>query len=418
MLAVLAAAVAALLLPAPPRWPAVPAIRPPTPSSDVPGRLDAAASSTRSALQAPTARPARRGRRDQPDRRALRRPRAGQAELDVVGDPAESGRQRHRQASTWTGRWPTAWSGSTRPGAAQEGRQDTGGSSSAGRRPPAALAERQAPQGPAAAAERGSILDGAGQPLVTPGRWSWSASSRSAGHEPGRRCIPRSTPRSSRSGSRSTWPTCRPGSTAAKPDAFVEVVTLRREVYDQIRAQIRDLPGTVFRESDPDAGPDPYLRPGAARHGRRRDQGADGRQPGQVRGRRPGRPVGPAGGVRRPAARRAGRQVVDRRPQEPDGTGSADRSCSRPTRSRAAAQDHPRPEGPERGRRGPGRPAHRRRWSPSGSATARSWPSANGPDGGAVNLAFTASGAARLDVQDGHRARPARQRARSPPTRR
>jgi cell division protein FtsI/penicillin-binding protein 2 len=35
---------------------------------------------------------------------------------------------------------------------------------------------------------------------------------------------------------------------AAKPDAFVEVVTLRREVYDQIRARIRDLPGTVFRE--------------------------------------------------------------------------------------------------------------------------------------------------------------------------
>jgi hypothetical protein len=35
---------------------------------------------------------------------------------------------------------------------------------------------------------------------------------------------------------------------AAKPDAFVEVVALRREVYDQIRSQIRDLPGTVFRE--------------------------------------------------------------------------------------------------------------------------------------------------------------------------
>jgi len=35
---------------------------------------------------------------------------------------------------------------------------------------------------------------------------------------------------------------------AAKPDAFVDVVTLRREVYDQTRAQIRDLPGTVFQE--------------------------------------------------------------------------------------------------------------------------------------------------------------------------
>jgi cell division protein FtsI/penicillin-binding protein 2 len=36
---------------------------------------------------------------------------------------------------------------------------------------------------------------------------------------------------------------------AAKPDAFVEVVTLRREVYDGISAQIHDLDGTVFRQS-------------------------------------------------------------------------------------------------------------------------------------------------------------------------
>jgi cell division protein FtsI/penicillin-binding protein 2 len=35
---------------------------------------------------------------------------------------------------------------------------------------------------------------------------------------------------------------------SAKPDAFVEVVTLRRDVYDQIRSRIRDLDGTVFRE--------------------------------------------------------------------------------------------------------------------------------------------------------------------------
>ena len=35
---------------------------------------------------------------------------------------------------------------------------------------------------------------------------------------------------------------------AANPDAFVSVVTLRREAYDQIRTQIRDLPGTVFEE--------------------------------------------------------------------------------------------------------------------------------------------------------------------------
>jgi cell division protein FtsI/penicillin-binding protein 2 len=36
---------------------------------------------------------------------------------------------------------------------------------------------------------------------------------------------------------------------AAEPDAFVDVVTLRREVYETIRFKIRDLPGTVFQES-------------------------------------------------------------------------------------------------------------------------------------------------------------------------
>lgn len=35
---------------------------------------------------------------------------------------------------------------------------------------------------------------------------------------------------------------------AANPDAFVTVVTLRREAYDQIRSRIHPLPGTVFRE--------------------------------------------------------------------------------------------------------------------------------------------------------------------------
>jgi cell division protein FtsI/penicillin-binding protein 2 len=35
---------------------------------------------------------------------------------------------------------------------------------------------------------------------------------------------------------------------AAKPDQFVEVVTLRREVYQQIRDKIHELPGTQFNE--------------------------------------------------------------------------------------------------------------------------------------------------------------------------
>jgi cell division protein FtsI/penicillin-binding protein 2 len=34
----------------------------------------------------------------------------------------------------------------------------------------------------------------------------------------------------------------------AKPDAFVEVVSLRRDAYDKIRSDIHDLDGTVFRE--------------------------------------------------------------------------------------------------------------------------------------------------------------------------
>jgi cell division protein FtsI/penicillin-binding protein 2 len=42
---------------------------------------------------------------------------------------------------------------------------------------------------------------------------------------------------------------------AAKPDAFVEVVTLRREVYQTIRSRIRPLDGTVFREKEQHLAP-------------------------------------------------------------------------------------------------------------------------------------------------------------------
>ncbi|NUO58046.1 MAG: penicillin-binding protein [Hamadaea sp.] len=42
---------------------------------------------------------------------------------------------------------------------------------------------------------------------------------------------------------------------AAKPDSFVELVTLRREAYDQIRKDIRDLDGTVFREETRELAP-------------------------------------------------------------------------------------------------------------------------------------------------------------------
>jgi cell division protein FtsI/penicillin-binding protein 2 len=41
----------------------------------------------------------------------------------------------------------------------------------------------------------------------------------------------------------------------AKSDAFVEIVTLRREAYDKIRARIHDLPGTVFRDDTQQLAP-------------------------------------------------------------------------------------------------------------------------------------------------------------------
>lgn len=47
----------------------------------------------------------------------------------------------------------------------------------------------------------------------------------------------------------------------AKPDAFVEIVTLRREAYDKIRSDIRDLDGTVFREETRQLAPTrPFAR--------------------------------------------------------------------------------------------------------------------------------------------------------------
>jgi cell division protein FtsI/penicillin-binding protein 2 len=48
---------------------------------------------------------------------------------------------------------------------------------------------------------------------------------------------------------------------AAKPNAFVEVVTLRREVYDAIKPQIHELDGTVFQEASLQLAPSrPFAR--------------------------------------------------------------------------------------------------------------------------------------------------------------
>lgn len=43
----------------------------------------------------------------------------------------------------------------------------------------------------------------------------------------------------------------------AKPTAFVEVITLRRDEYDQIRSKIHDLPGSVFATDTRVLGPTP-----------------------------------------------------------------------------------------------------------------------------------------------------------------
>lgn len=45
--------------------------------------------------------------------------------------------------------------------------------------------------------------------------------------------------------------------TAAKPDAFVGVITLREPAYQRVRARIHDLPGTVFRSGTRLLGPSP-----------------------------------------------------------------------------------------------------------------------------------------------------------------
>ncbi len=97
------------------------------------------------------------------------------------------------------------------------------------------------------AAERGSILDGAGEAIVKP------RPVVTVGIEPQRITNQASLLAALGAAFTSIGVSIDlsdlPGRiAAAKPDAFVTVVTLRREAYDQIRDKIRDLPGTVFEE--------------------------------------------------------------------------------------------------------------------------------------------------------------------------
>ena len=203
---------------------------------------------------------------------------------------------------------------------------------------------------------------------------------------------------------------------AAKPDAFVEVVTLRREAYDQIRGQIRDLPGTVFREAHPAAGAQPRPSPGPCSARSATCRGADREEPGQVPGRRADRPVRAAGAVRRLlCAASPGVQIVIPQPRRDDGTGDADlivfRSEPKAGQSLKTTLDQKVQNAADAALVG----------YPQRSALVAirvsdgpSWPRPTARTAAALNLAFTAQRAARLDVQDGHRARPARQRPGEP----
>ena len=71
----------------------------------------------------------------------------------------------------------------------------------------------------------------------------------------------------------------------AKPDAFVDVVSLRREAYLQIKPRIYDLPGTKFPEEKRDLAPTREFARALLGIGRSGTEGRPGRQPRRVRRR-------------------------------------------------------------------------------------------------------------------------------------
>ena len=193
-----------------------------------------------------------------------------------------------------------------------------------------------------------------------------------------------------------------------------------RADYDKIRDRVRALPGTVFQEGEARARADPAVRPGAARHGRRGDQGGHRQQPGRVRGGRPGRARRPAAAVRQPAARHR-RPVRGDRPQDARTTRPRTSRGVQHRAGRRARRSRPRStRDAERGRRG----AVAGEKQPSALVAIRVSDGAvlavaNGPDGGDVNLAFTGqvppgstfkmvSTLGLLDKRRGHPRRPRR----------
>ena len=107
-------------------------------------------------------------------------------------------------------------------------------------------------------AERGRVVDGAGQPIVLP------RPVVVVGIQPNEVPDVPSLVRILDSAFRAIRPAITPAIdlsdlpqrlASAKPDAFVEVVTLRREAYLQIKERIYDLPGTKFRAEQRELAP-------------------------------------------------------------------------------------------------------------------------------------------------------------------
>ena len=107
-------------------------------------------------------------------------------------------------------------------------------------------------------AARAAVLDGVGEPIVAP------RPVVTVGVEPQAAENPRQLARDLDAALKAVRPRLTPAVDVsdlparlaeAKPDAFVEVVTLRREAYDQIKPRIYDLPGTRFREGELNLAP-------------------------------------------------------------------------------------------------------------------------------------------------------------------
>jgi cell division protein FtsI/penicillin-binding protein 2 len=169
-------------------------------------------------------------------------------------------------------------------------------------------------------------------------------------------------------------------------------VTLRREVYDQIRSQIRDLPGTVFQEATLQLGPSrQFARALIGTVGDVTREQLD-KNPGKYLA---GEQIGQSGmqaqfddqlrGV-------PGVQIVIPQPRRDDGTGDADlivfRSEPKAGEALKTTLDQRIQNAADAALVGfPQRSALVALKVSDGSIVA----AANGPDGGALNLAFTAS---------------------------